>query len=71
MEPLPWTVRKRTRFRHLSYSAPDGFGNVVKLEVEEHLFALRLQLADHFHSGGRVEFHTYLIEADVAAQARD
>ena len=51
--------------------AGDGFGNVVELEIEEHLLAVLHQAANQVHAGGGVQLEADLVEVDARADSLD
>jgi len=58
------------RPRHLGHRAFDGFGDVVELEIEENIFALRQKLAHKLHACRGIKLHADLVEVGLRAEAR-
>src|SRR5260370_41778582 len=59
------------RGRHLRQGSLHRFADVVQLQIEKNLLAIRDQVAHERHSLGRVQLQTYFVEVDGAAEPRD
>jgi len=56
---------------HSCNRARDRFRDVVELQVEKNLVAVREQTADKIHTGGRVQLEPYLVKVDARSDATD
>ncbi len=70
--PTPWTVRNAAPERAATADgAAHGFTDVVILHVEKDPLAAIDESAHVIHTGGGVEFHSYLIKGSGVAERGD